>query len=362
MTVEDNIRTYLTQRKCSAWVDDEKQRLYVDVICTYYGFGGLTVAGLEEVAIKCNVGYEDTKNRREASRLIIKNNFRDEVSLSDLPALREVCEVLNQKDVHRADELEAMLVHRGLVSSGVSIDDIIRLLGEIPGGNTEHAVFTPDLVKAKRSSRSGMGSGRLFVIRTAFLRSLKKSLKRARTRPGSRGMARLESLELDLLAQDEAFDWELFMKVLTSHEEYRAVEVGGQVWYAFDDRENFIVNMAAKIFSQEDCKGFLVEDLAGLLGNAMRGRLGNQEVPPTEAIAGYLRGSDRFYVANNRIVYDGPTREPTAIEQDVIEYLREKGQVNSSEFRGYLLARGHSDAFIQKNIYNSPFVHVDKSE
>ena len=123
--------------------------------------------------------------------------------------------------------------------------------------------------------------------------------------------------------------------------------------------QDILYQFNKKVFSTIECAD--VTRLANTYHNALHRRTSEFEYPPSDVICQYLKEAIDCEVINGNIYFNGETTGLTEIELEIVEYLSDRSEITYPEIREYLLAQGFKEPSIVKNVFNSPFVHVDKT-
>ncbi|GEK50643.1 hypothetical protein [Vreelandella venusta] len=352
MTVEKEIRDYLF---ANIRERDTKSR-DIDLVLYFYGFGKDLWPTLEDAAIKFNVG--DSEGRRsERPRQIIKSKFREVAVLSKFYLLSEFSKYLNSFSVHSSEDLNKYLEVNGLFDGDQNIVSLVRLLNDL-GEAKEYKVYTIDL---KELTRSRYNENREIIVgRESRVKALQKALKKAKTIPGLLGIARLQYLMEEVGLED--IEAQVLLHVIKSDSDSWFYRYNGEDYYLFESRDNVIVNSLEKIkniASQEE-----LNTLAIVLENSLKRRTApkKRKYPPVDVIKQYLQSSKYTQIKGSIVQINIELGKLTDIEKAVGNYLSESNANDYPTISNYLISLGYDKPLVDKTVFHSPLLFVDKSE
>nr|WP_102413583.1 hypothetical protein [Vibrio lentus]PMI90636.1 hypothetical protein BCU35_04015 [Vibrio lentus] len=311
----------------------------------YYGFENASWPTYEETASYFNVGT------RERIRQLLNKYFRDYVKVSDLPSLEKVNNLFKSKKFWIISDLEKDLRLNGIVLEQYSIRGILNLLNDV-GVECDYEIYTPELEKASRTSLDLYKN--TYLINRTEVKAVKALLKKAKGLPGRCGIASLNYINEEL-----GVHYELIKSLIISSSTSWYYVDGNDFWFLYENKESTIINYSEKVFSFiSDANS---QRLSEAFRNALDGRSHKYPYPPEIIIKEYLETSIYFESNNGSLVFLGQPSKLNDIEIDVLEYLKEKGEVDFPSLRQYLLNKGYGLPHISKATSSSPLVYVDKT-
>ena len=322
----------------------------IEIIKYFYGFGCSPWPTLEETAEKFSVGT------RERIRQIIKSQFRDAVTLSDIPAMEHFREIVDgnrywlQSDIF----LEAKIVEAKLVEDVFSVRGLFNMMDDL-GSHIAYDVYTPDMQTVTRSSLDKLEGHCHFIIRKSDVREMR--FNKAKKLPGRCGIARLDYLE-----NEGGYNTyrTLIENLIRFSEAAWTKDTKDGLWYLFEDGDNTLINYSEKVFSVLDTSDAM--RLAETYRNALDGRSHKYDYPPVrELIADYLRSSRHFEDIEDTLSFIGQTTHLNDIERDAVEYLKSNGRATYTDLRTHLISNGYTKYAADKTVFRSPFIYTDRS-
>ena len=353
MSVESELTAFLADRIRSA----ARQR-DIDMVAYFYGFRGDQWPTLEDGAGR--FGFSNRERPRQ-----IRDACMASVRIEHIPALRQFQDFVGQREYWLHDELKEALGESQLAGNEFSLAGLFELIKAVGAANeNDYGIFTlasgkPGLHPATRNTLPQ--SERLFVIRPSDAQSVNPLYRKARTLPGQYGIANLAYLA-DSSDQETLATYRPLLVDLIKQSPFAWThETADEIWYNFEDRDNVLINYGEKVFSViGECE---VSRLAGVFHNALDRRTQPHPYPPVELVEQYLHSSRYYDVAEGKAGFTGQTTDDlNDIEQDVVDFLRDRGTASRQDLRLHLSNRGYGDAHVTKAINASPFVHVDKSK
>ncbi len=353
MSVESELTAFLEDRIGSA----ARQR-DSDLVAYFYGFRGDQWPTLEDVAGR--FGFSNRERPRQ-----IRDACMDSVQIDHIPALRQVQDFVGQREYWLHNDLKQALEESQLAGDEFSPAGLFELIKAVGGDNeNDYGIFTlasrkPGLHPVTRNTLPQ--SERLFVIRPSDARNVNPLYRKARTLPGQYGIANLTYLADSFDQETFATYQPLLVDLIRQSQFAWTHETADEIWYNFEDRDNVLINFGEKVFSViGECE---VSRLAEVFHNALDRRAQPHPYPAVELVEQYLRSSRYFDVAEGKAGFVGQIADDlNAIEQDVVDFLRDRGTASSPDLRLHLSKLGHGRALVTKAISASPFVHVDRSK
>ena len=319
----------------------------IDLIAYYYGFGKASYPTYDKTANHFQVGT------RERIRQILNAKFRDYVTISDLPSIQRVTDLLQSKRYWLVSDLEKTLVSNGFVAADYSISGILRLLSDV-GIDCNYELYTSELTKAFQSNLASSDS--MYLMDSGEIKKIKPLLKKAKGLPGRCGIANLKYLK-DALG----IYFDLVKAIIKSSPTSWCYSDNEGFWFLYEDRHNTILTYHKKVFA------FFTKVSTARLSqayrNALSARTHKYPYPPPRLLKRYLETSAYFDYDGENVSFLGQPqpRKLKEIEIDVVAYLEEKGEVTSPEFHQFLRGKGYGDPIVSKAIRNSPLVYVNKT-
>lgn len=330
---------------------DNKHR-DIEIINYYYGFRGDIEPTLEDAAIKYSVG--DTDGRRsERPRQIIKT-FKDNVKAENLPSLIECAEIIKSHQFISLDKLFEALIEKRILQSNISFIGLMKLLDEL---NLCEGIkiYTPKLIEANKHTY--LSSKKAFLIHDDVLPVLKTGLSVAKTLPGLCGIARISNLRGRLGNEFAYFDE--IVEILRADEDAWFEEFDVEMFYLIETRDNTLINSLEKIRSVSDSVDL---DQLAITLNGSLDRVAKAHRAPLEVLKSYLKQSKHTSLSGNVVRINLPSRNLNSIEKAVVEILKTVPASDYPNLSEKLREKKFGEAAIQKSIFTSPLVYVDKSE
>lgn len=320
-----------------------------ELILDHFGMGGLFWPTLQELA-----DAYDGLETRERARQIIARNYTEHLAGRPLSAAKAVADALQGRPFWTESEFLDVLKRAGLAAEIEYAKPVINYL-KTQELASSYDVYLPDARAATRDNYRDYDE-RVIIAKPAQ-EQLRRLFDSARRRVGLNGLCRMSHVE-------QAGESELsnqFQLLLKLHSDVVCVEQDGDLWFAFDDRDNTLVSYAGKIFRLVDVCS--IENLSQLLANALTSRTSPfKEYPSTSVIGQWIKHSRHFRVTGESVTYAGASTDLTKIEHDTVEMMRGGGAFSSPDLRSVLSRRGHGDAYISKQIFHSPLIFVDRSQ
>ena len=328
---------------------DNKQR-DIEIISYYYGLGGTPSPTMTETADH----FEGFATRQRISQIIIKY-FKAVAKLSELPTLEQINGVLVQREFWWTQDLSSQLIDLRLISHSSEIQGFFALIEDL-GTGTTYRTYTPDLRKI--SERTHAYHEEAFIIDDAIFPKLQQVFREVKKSPGQIGIANLRDMELGADVRDaEDISSMIEMLILHNQNAWTKREDDG-FWFLFEDADNRLKNYNRKVFSIVECCD--PDRLAETYENALQRRTVEHGYPTKEIIASYLRGATDCEIFEGDVYFNGRTSRLTEIEKDIVEYLSEHSVTLYPPIRDAMVGKRYKKPTIDKAVYNSPIVHVDK--
>ncbi|WP_417482105.1 hypothetical protein [Maricaulis sp.] len=320
-----------------------------ELILDHFGMGGLFWPTLQELA-----DAYDGLETRERARQIIARNYTEHLVGRPLSAAKAVADALQGRPFWTESEFLDVLQRAGLATEIEYAKPVIKYL-KTQALASNYDVYLPDTRAATRDNYRDHDE-RVIIAKPAQ-EQLRRLFDSARRRVGLNGLCRMSHVE-------QAGESELsnqFQVLLKLHGDVVCVEQDGDLWFAFDDRDNTLVSYAGKIFRLVDACS--IQNLSQLLANALASRASRfKEYPDASVIGQWIKHSRHFRVSGESVSFAGASTDVTKIEDDTVEMMRGRGAFSSPELRSVLSSRGHGDAYISKQIFHSPLIFVDRSQ
>jgi hypothetical protein len=351
MRIEKEIRNYLHGNLKEL---DTKSR-DIDLVLYFYGFGKDLWPTLEDAAIEFDVG--DSGGRRsERPRQIINKKFRSLTSLSDITSLKQFSEYLESSPIHSSFDVNEYANTNELLGEKLNLVSLLRLLNDLNECKSYKA-YSLDLNELTRSAYSK--NQEILIAQKSSIKTLQKSLKKAKTIPGLLGVAKLEYLmeELEL----NRLETETLVLLIKSDPDSWFYNFNGEDYYLFESRDNTLINSLEKIknvTSSED-----INILTKVLANSLKRRTApkKRSYPPEGVIKKYLLSSKYTEVNESIIQLKVEKEELTDIEQAVTDYLSEFDVNDYPTISSHLISLNYSKPLVEKTVFYSPLIYVDKS-
>jgi hypothetical protein len=337
-----------TARKVREDKSELRQR-NVEIVLSHFGFssGAHFWPTLEEIAQQ----YPEITSR-ERIRQIIERSFTNHLGADPLPVAAQAAEVLAERNLWLEQDYLDELQERGLVGP---LEHAVGLLTYLQHQSLagQYAVYLPSMQPATRSTY--LQSEERFIARNSKVKTLKKDLSVARVLPGQAGLAKLADVKRRGAKVDEETLKEL---VRLSPAAWSGIH-DGDFWYCFEDRDNVLVNSAAKTFAvTQTCP---IDALPAILANTLTRRSTRVGYPPTDLIHAWITQSRHFSVEENVVRFEGAPGELTDIEKSTVKIARGAGPLTSKYLRSRLAELGFGGALITGTVFHSPLLYVDRS-
>ena len=344
MSIENELITFL-EKNIS---DKSDKRRNIDMIMYFYGFRQAIWPTLEET------GQEFNNISREAVRQKIDKHFKKKVTIEDIPSISEVSQLIvsqlfwNQAQIE--EKLKPFFPDRKL-----NIRGLFNLF-ETLGIKLDYEIYTPELIISTRKTIDTFDQ--FFIIADSEIKNIKKIYGRAAKLPGLYGIANLSNLRNEFADFNK---YSSLIKDLISNSPQSWVRISAEnFWYLFENRDNVLINFSEKVFSV--ARHCMVEKLAISFSNALNRRSIRYSCPDENLISTYLKSSIYFECNQNILLFTGETSELMPIELDAVNFLGPLDSSTSKELKTHLLSKGYEESYINKIIYNSPLIYVDKTD
>lgn len=351
MSVEIEVREYLE----SELKELATKARDIGLVLYYYGFSNTLWPTLEDAAIEFGVG--DSEGRRaERPRQIINNKFRNNAKLSYFPSLTEFSSILTSSNVHSSAELLNECMKNGLIDEGGNLIALFRILHDLGEANNYNA-YSLNLTELTRNLYSINKD--FLIAEKESIRSLRKALKKSKTIPGLIGISKLAYLINRHEIGD--VDQELLMSIIKKDPDSWFYNYQGDDYYLFESRDNTLVNSLEKIKNITESED--ADVMTEALSNSLRRRTPpkGRDYPPKNVIKRYLLSSKYTKVNGNTVSLQVEQEKLTDVEQAITNYMRENDIDDYPTISSYLISLGYSKPLVDKVIFHSPLVHVDKS-
>lgn len=352
MSIEKELREYLHTNLKEL---DSKSR-DIDLVLYFYGFGKDLWPTLEDAAIEFNVGDSDGR-RSERPRQILNSKFKKIAKLNDFPLLRDFSEYLHSSPIHSFEALNQYVEKHNLFDGAKNILALLRLLNDL-GESEAYKAYTIGLDELTRSGYNG--STEIIFGVSPKIKALQKSLKKAKTIPGLLGIAKLQYLIEEINLDDVEF--QVLLNIIKSDSDSWFYSYSGDDYYLFESRDNTLINNLEKIKNITDLES--VDTLAVVLGNSLKRRTApkKRHYPPEDVIKRYLLSSKHTEIKGSTVYINVEPVELTNIEKDISEYLISTNVNDYPTISNYLLSIGYEKPHVDKAVFHSPLLFVDKSE
>lgn len=346
MAIDDELFSFIEKYS----VADTSKNRNVEIVAYYYGFRGEVWPTLEETAIFFN-GIS-----RQRVDQILNDNFKDIVDKDQIPSAKIIADIISSQRFWLCSDLEHRLVDRGLVTGDFSIRGLLNLLQDLGIEKNNYDIYGPDVKIAKRSTINSYEE--LFLLRDEDAAEIYALYKKAEKLPGRCGIANLDYLKTE---NKNFTTWAPLLKELIRSTPKSWVKAtANEFWYLFEDKSNTLINFSEKVFSVFDTCD--VNKLAVAYRNALDRRTHNYPYPPMEIIADYLRSSIYFVNIHDVLSFTGEPEHISEIEEHIVQYLKENGAANYQSVFTYLISKNYKKPHIDKALFYSPLVYVDKSK
>ena len=345
MNIENELIAFLDgQIRSHSAIDRDRN---IEMIAYFYGFRGSSWPTLDETAEHYGVGT------RERVRQIVKKYFVGSVTATDIPSIGAVRHLIERKKYWLHSDLDESIEELRLAGDNFSIQGLFNLMNDLKISHG-YEIYTPDLKKATRWSVHKFDEN--FILRRSDIPKVKALLGKAKRLPGRCGIARLDYLE----SEKEYTAYRTLIENLIKLSPTAWIRQDNDVlWYLFEGGDNTLINYSEKVFSViEKCE---TERLAETYRNALDARTYKHDYPPVGLIIDYLRTSMSFENIDDVVSFTGKPTTLNDIESDVVQYLKSNDDTAYPEIRKHLLSLGHKAPNIDKSVFRSPLVYVDRS-
>ena len=332
--------------------DSDNKERDIEIIVHYYGLNGAEGTTLQETALQ----FDGFASRQRISQ-IIKENFKDVANSSDVPALAQIGRILDQNQFWRGQDLHSRLVESGLTSHVAEIQGYFKLLDDLDE-QSGYDVYSPELTKARGRKNSNFKCD--FAIDATIFPDLKRLLGRAKRAPGRTGIANLHGLDVWRDSEEEAIYLPFIETLIIDNPNAWSAHFDGQLWYLFEEYQNRLKNYNRKVFSiAEHCE---LAKLSETYENAIPRGSADTGFPPRSVISAYLRSAPECEIIDGDVYYHGPTSNLTQIESDAVGFLAKQPRTHYPRMRDALLAKGYNAPYVDKTVFYSSLIHVDKRD
>ncbi|GAB6056921.1 hypothetical protein [Desulfonatronum parangueonense] len=343
MSIEKEIRDYIMENSRK---DSKKDRNF-ELVAYHYGFRDQAWPTYDVTKSKFDIGT------KEAVRIILNRYARSITNTYKIPSVYHIIDLISSKDYWVCSELMENIKKTGLVGDNFSIRGLLNLFSDLKIDH-EYEIYDCDLQKSSRRIIDNVD--KTFVISDKIIEKMQGLYSLVVKLPGQCGIANINYLK-NYLVDNEMY--RLICLLIQKSENAWCLEEGEGLWYILENRENTLNNYSSKLFGVVDVVDY--EKLSDCYKKALHGRKCEYPYPPRRVIKEYIRTSKKFTIKNNGAHYLGEIRELCDIEKSVVDYLQEKEQVSHAEIRDYLLTNGYTIPYINKAVFFSPLVYVDKS-
>lgn len=319
-----------------------------ELILDHFGMGGLFWPTLQDLAD----AYEGL-GTRERARQIIKTKYQQRLNGQVLPTAAATAKLLESRPIWTESDFLVRLEHAGFAQKLDAAKPLLNYL-KTQGLADDYGVYREDLKPATRDSALEY-SDRLIITKPLKAR-LQQAYTEARGGVGLNGLCRMSNV---VPPEENEFGDQL-QSVFKLHKDIVCFENQGETWFAFDDRDNSLVNYAEKtFFLVETCS---IDNLSKILETALRSRTSPYgEFPDASVISRWIKNSRHFEITGNSARLMGDPTPLTDVENTLVEIMKGKGTFNSVELRAKLTEFGFQPATISKKVFHSPLVFVDKT-
>lgn len=352
MSIEKELREYLHTNLKEL---DTKSR-DINLVLYFYGFGKDLWPTLEDAAIEFNVGDSDGR-RSERPRQILNSKFKKIAKLNDFRLLREFSEYLHSSPIHSFEDLSQYVEANNLFDGTKNILSLLRLLHDL-GEATAYKAYTIGLDELTRSGYNE--STEIIFGVSPKIKVLQKSLKKSKTIPGLLGIAKLQYLMEEIDLND--LEFQILLNIIKSDSDSWFYRYRGDEYYLFESRDNTLINNLEKIKNITQLED--VDKLAVVLGNSLKRRTApnKRDYPPEDVIKRYLLSSKHTEIKGTKVYINVEPVELTNIEKDISEYLIDSNVNDYPTISNHLLNLGYEKPLVDKTVFYSPLLFVDKSE
>ena len=328
--------------------DPEIDERNLSLILDHFMFGAQSSfwPTLDELGLKYGIGT------RERVRQIIDASYVSLISGIQLPSCLAAAALLDTRRIwSERDYLEA-LREQGLIGEMSSAIGLLNYLNSQSLGQ-QYSVHLPDMSPATRSVYFDYDDR--LIVHNDDLAQVRAEFAVAKGIPGKCGLA-----EVSYVLQDMPdANLENIKTIIRANSYVWRQERDGEFWYSFDNKENVLLYNSTKLFAVVD--SYPLEACAEVLANSLTSRAREYPYPPSSMIEEWLGQSMHFNVVGGLVT---PNSEPAVlnpIEVSVVEIMAGKEPVGSDILSKILKDKGYSAASIQKALFSSPIVRVDKS-
>ena len=324
---------------------DFRQR-NIDLVMHFYGFGEYERPTLEFTAELFEIGT------RERVRQIINKTFRDRVVSDDLPNLKRCSEILRSKRSWLRSEFLQALANERLATTSHNVAGIMDLMGDV-ALCSDYKIYDPTFSLSTRGTFSQYGD--YFILSAGALKPLRRAFKKARSLPGMLGLANTQYLEESLKgAPLDIIIWAIRLSLNSW-----MTRDGQHYWYCFEDRENVLVNFAARAFNL--AAEIDIRRLADCFSNGLSARTNKFDYPDEAIIEKFIRTSNYFECEAQLARFAGDLEAFTDIQDSIVSYLKETLTVSFADIQNLLIRGGYGKPHISKAVSSSCLVHIDRS-
>lgn len=352
MSIEKEIREYLHANLKEL---DTKSR-DINLVLYFYGFGKNLWPTLEDAAIEFNVG--DSEGRRsERPRQILHSKFKAIAKLNDFYLLREFSQYLHSSPIHSFEDLKQYVEAKNLFEGTKNLVSLLRLLNDL-GEAKEYKAYT---IGFNELTRSGYNESNEVIFGVEpKIKSLQKSLQKAKTIPGLLGIAKLQYLMEEINLDD--LETQILLNVIKSDSDSWFYSFNGDDYYLFESRDNTLINNLEKIKNVTHLEN--IDTLTKVLDNSLKRRTApkKRDYPPEDVIKRYLLSSKHTEIKGSSVYINVEPVELTSIEKDISDYLIKSSINDYPTISSYLLSLGYEKPLVDKTVFYSPLIFVDKSK
>jgi hypothetical protein len=326
---------------------DSKKNRNFELIAYYYGFRKYSWPTYE--ITKDNFDVET----RERVRTILDIHFRSVVSAQQLPSVYKVLDIVKQKEFWHCQELKNKIEESGYAGNKFSLRGLLNLFTDLKIDH-EYEIYYHDLEKASR--RNIDFTEQTYTISSKIIKKARNFYKASMKLPGQCGIANLNYIKNDF-SSSEIFDF-ICLLIKKSPNAWH-FETNNGLWYVFENRDNTLNNYSSKLFNIAEKVD--IKKLAESYKKSLFSRVHKYPYPPLDIIEQYFITSKKYIMDGKYVHYMGELRELCDIDKSVVKYLIENGQVSLCEIRDQLKKEGYGIPYINKAVFFSPLIHVDKS-
>lgn len=327
------------------------------LIMFYLGLSGEVAPSLEDCAKKFSVGDQSNPNRKaERPRQIIDRKFYKKAMIADFPSLKKLDSFLSSVEFLSAQHYYDFCEKNNIADVTIHPFSLLRMLSEFEKSET-YKLYS---LEFEEISRAKAVIGDEFVIaKESKANNYRKALSDAKFLPGSIGIAKLELIN-EIIEKYEV-DKEVIVKAMKSDKDSWFDVVEGEEYFLYENRDNMYINFLEKVASIT--AGDSVERMAYALSNASKSRTAKVgEYPPIQVVEKYLLSSKFTIVKGKYIQLNIEKKELNEIENIISSYMKKGEWYDPTEIRDFLKSTSKfQDVHINKSVYNSPLIYVDKS-